>query len=92
MYQITIEENIKRILKTSKFTKTLRPTFGLDRYIDKRMDLEQISYLKDDIFEQLSKYEPRIEVLEIIILPNKNKTELSIVYKEKDKITIFVLE
>ncbi|WP_033915819.1 GPW/gp25 family protein [Campylobacter sputorum] len=71
MYKLTIEENIKRILSTNKYTKTLRPTFGLDHHIDKRMDLKTLSYLKDDIYEQLHTYEPRIKLKEIRLIPTQ---------------------
>ncbi|MBR2147877.1 MAG: GPW/gp25 family protein [Campylobacter sp.] len=67
MYQISIDENISRILKTTKFTKRLRPDFGLERYIDKRADLPTILDLKRELLEQLNRYEPRINPTKLTI-------------------------
>lgn len=85
MYQISINENISRIVKTSKFTKTLRPTFGLDRYIDKQMSLSEILAYKRDLKSQIETYEPRAQEIGIDITPDENgKLETKVTYKVKD--------
>lgn len=61
MHQIEVEENLRRIFITNKYTKTLRPLFGLDRHIDKSADLYNLLALKEDITEQIKKHEPRIQ-------------------------------
>lgn len=83
MYRISIEENIKRIFITNKFTKTLRPYFGLDRHIDKSMQLQNLSYLKEDIITQLRDYEPRINLEKINFELSTNGLELDLVYTKK---------
>lgn len=69
MYQISEFESIRRICKTSKLTKTLRPTFGLDRYIDKKMTLSELLALKRDLKSQILTFEPRVENLKIELSP-----------------------
>lgn len=72
MYQISEFESIRRICKTSKLTKTLRPTFGLDRYIDKKMTLSELLALKRDLKSQILTFEPRVENLKIELTPRTN--------------------
>lgn len=69
MYQISELESIRRICKTSKLTKTLRPTFGIDRYIDKQMTLSELLALKRDLKSQILTFEPRVENLKIELTP-----------------------
>ena len=69
MYQVSEFESIRRICKTSKLTKTLRPTFGLDRYIDKKMTLSELLALKRDLKSQILTFEPRVENLKIELTP-----------------------
>ncbi|MGG7049050.1 MULTISPECIES: GPW/gp25 family protein [unclassified Campylobacter] len=61
-YQISIDENLKRILTTTRTTKTLQPTFGMVRVVDKQMSLNLLSELKQEIISQVKTYEPRIEL------------------------------
>lgn len=85
MYQISIDENISRIAKTSKLTKTLRPTFGLDKHIDRNMTLSRLLEIKRDLKSQIEEYEPRAENLIIDIMPNvNNMIEIRVAYKIKD--------
>lgn len=87
MYQISIDESLRRIFITSKYTKTLRPTFGLDRRIDKQMSLYELRDLKADILEQIALYEPRIEVLGIAFENEQianNKLAIKLSYKVKE--------
>lgn len=85
MYQISINENISRIIKTSKFTKTLRPTFGLDRYIDNQMNLGEILAYKRDLKGQIETYEPRAYDTSIEITSDGNgRLEAKVTYKIKD--------
>ena len=62
MYQISIEQNLNRILTTRKYTLPLCTYFGLsDCYIDKPLSQELMLELKDEILEQLNLYEPRVK-------------------------------
>ncbi|QKG29191.1 GPW/gp25 family protein [Campylobacter sp. RM16187] len=87
MYQIDEIESIKRICKTSKLTKTLRPTFGLDRYIDKKMTLSELLALKRDMKSQILTFEPRVENLKIDLTPRfDNVLDVVISYTAKGDI------
>lgn len=84
MYQINEFESIRRICKTSKLTKTLRPTFGLDRYIDKKMTLSELLALKRDLKSQILTFEPRVENLKIELTPRTdNILDIRIGYTAK---------
>ncbi|EEF14064.1 putative lysozyme [Campylobacter rectus RM3267] len=84
MYQISEFESIRRICKTSKLTKTLRPTFGLDRYIDKKMTLSELLALKRDLKSQILTFEPRVENLKIELTPRAdNILDIRIGYTAK---------
>ncbi|ALV24556.1 phage baseplate assembly protein W [Campylobacter iguaniorum] len=80
MYQISINESLKRISTTSKFTKTLRPTFGLDKFIDKNMSLENLSALKDDLIDQITTFEPRITIDKINFNATSNGLSIDLHY------------
>ncbi len=84
MFLLSIEENIKRILKTNKYTKTLRPLYGLDRHIDKTMSLKNLSALKEDIVTQLETNEPRINLNSIDFENYENNLSVKIQYEEKE--------
>lgn len=61
MYQISIEENLKRILTTTKGTMPLNANFGLsDSYMDRHLSQELQLALKDEVLEQIRLYEPRV--------------------------------
>ena len=87
MYQISEFESIRRICKTSKLTKTLRPTFGLDRYIDKKMTLSELLALKRDLKSQILTFEPRVENLKIELTPRAdNILDIRIGYTAKGEL------
>ncbi|TLD97667.1 hypothetical protein LS71_002700 [Helicobacter jaachi] len=68
MYQLSIEENIKRILQTTKHTVPLCPNLGLSQdFIDKPLTQATLLQLKDEILEQIALYEPRINAKDISI-------------------------
>ena len=87
MYQISEFESIRRICKTSKITKTLLPTFGLDRYIDKKMTLSELLALKRDLKFQILTFEPRVENLKIELTPRAdNILDIRIGYTAKGEL------
>lgn len=68
MYQISIEDNLKRILTTTKGTLPLNPNFGLsDSYIDRHLSQELQLALKDEVLEQIRLYEPRVSADDIVL-------------------------
>lgn len=80
MYQIDVKENLKRIFVTTKYTKTLRPLFGLDNHIDKRGDLFNLLALKNDILDQIAMHEPRIKPTQITFTQDENGVNFDIAY------------
>lgn len=82
VYAISINENIRRILITTRGTKTLRPEFGIPRFIDKRLDLNLKQEIKDEILAQISTYEPRIIVQKITLTQNSSELLMRLEYEE----------
>lgn len=79
MYQISIEENLRRILTTTKGTMPLNANFGLsDSYIDRHLSQELQLALKDELLEQIRLYEPRISVDDIQIESKESHITLHI--------------
>lgn len=68
MYQISIEDNLKRILTATKGTMPLNANFGLsDKYIDRHLSQELQLALKDEVLEQIRLYEPRVSHDDIVL-------------------------
>ncbi len=83
-YEISINENIRRIFLTAKLTKTLRPNFGLSRYIDKSFNLVVLNELKAEIIEQIELFEPRITLKGVEFNGvNGGKLDINLVYEIK---------
>lgn len=62
----------------------MRPTFGLDRYIDKKMTLSELLALKRDLKSQILAFEPRVENLKIELTPRAdNILDIRIGYTAK---------
>ena len=62
----------------------MRPTFGLDRYIDKKMTLSELLALKRDLKSQILTFEPRVENLKIELTPRAdNVLDVKIGYTVK---------
>lgn len=83
-YEISIDENIRRIFLTSKLTKTLRPNFGINRYIDKSFNLVVLNEIKSEIIEQIELFEPRIVLKSIDFNGVVNgKLDINLIYEVK---------
>ena len=83
-YEISVDENIRRIFLTSKLTKTLRPNFGLSRYIDKSFNLVVLNEIKSEIIEQIELFEPRIMLKSIEFNGVVNgKLDINLIYEVK---------
>ncbi|MGP1484895.1 MAG: GPW/gp25 family protein [Campylobacter sp.] len=85
MYQIDVLENLRRIFITNKYSKTLRPLFGLNRHIDKRADLFSLLELKNDILTQISLYEPRINPVLINFTQENGLITCEITYTQENE-------
>lgn len=85
MYQISIDESLRRVLQTKKLTRPLRPTFGLNEYIDKNLDIYSQMNLKNEIILQIKLFEPRIsEVTSIEFEQNLENLIANIKYRAID--------
>ncbi|MGP1579403.1 MAG: GPW/gp25 family protein [Wolinella sp.] len=91
MYQISVKENIRRILTTNKYTKTLRPLFGLSRHIDKQATFYELLSLKEEIREQLERYEPRIKLISVSFSHEDKGIICEITYREEGTTQFFRL-
>lgn len=84
MHQLSIEDNLKRIITTKKYTMPLFSNFGLsDKFIDTTLSNELLLELKDEVLEQIRLYEPRIKVGDIRIECKDSSLILSINTEEE---------
>ncbi|WP_104637160.1 GPW/gp25 family protein [Helicobacter felis] len=62
MYLLSVQENIARLLSTTKGSLVLAPQVGLSAHFIDRSSLEEglILDLKDEVLENLEQFEPRI--------------------------------
>jgi len=67
-----ITNSIATVFTTSPGQKILNPTFGLDlrMYLFEPIDESTAFFIRDDIFNNLSKYEPRVVVNRVSVIPN----------------------
>lgn len=84
MHQLSIEDNLKRIITTKKYTMPLFANFGLsDKFIDTTLSNELLLELKDEVLEQIKLYEPRIKASDIRIECKDSSLILSINTEEE---------
>lgn len=92
VHQISVLENLRRIFITNKYTKTLRPLFGLNKFIDKKADIFNLLELKHDIISQISMYEPRIKPTKINFIHENNEVICEIEFLQDDRTQLLRLE
>jgi len=80
-----IRNSIKNIFTTKKGQKIYDPQFGasLEQHLFERVDDYYAKLIGKEILYNIEKYEPRIEVLKILVLPipDQNEYNISIYYK-----------
>ena len=80
-----IKNSVRNIFSTRKGQKLLTPEFGssLEQYLFEPITEIYARAIGDDILTSLEKYEPRIEVLKVFVLPNpdQNQYNISVAYK-----------
>lgn len=80
MYLLSIEDNISKILKTQKESLPLLSNAGVSKkFIDKQLNKEELHELKEQVLEQILKYEPRVSEADINL--NASLDEVSIEIK-----------
>lgn len=75
-----IKNSIRNILTTRKGQKILNPVFGcsLDQYLFLPLNDVYARAIGDEILTVVQTYEPRIEVLKIVVTPNINELQYEI--------------
>lgn len=80
-----IRNSIRNIFTTRKGQKLLTPEFGssLEQYLFEPITEIYARAIGDDILTAIERYEPRIEVLKVYVLPNpdENQYNISVAYK-----------
>lgn len=79
MKNLTLMENIERIFKTKKYSIPLNPNYGLsydwvDRAFTKELELKIVQ----EISEQITLFEPRLNIDSIEISKKESSLEISI--------------
>jgi len=69
---VAVQNSIVTVFTTSPGQKILNPTFGLDlrSYLFEPITENTAFFIRDDIFNNLSKYEPRVVVRNVSVVPN----------------------
>jgi len=69
-----ISESVLNILNTNTGERIMNPTFGinLDKYLFEPLDPITASFLRDEIEYGLTKFEPRIENIKVIVTPDED--------------------
>lgn len=67
-----VTNSIVTVFTTSPGQKILNPAFGLDlrMYLFEPITENTAFFIRDDIFNNLSKYEPRVVVKNVSVIPN----------------------
>ncbi|PKM82011.1 MAG: baseplate protein [Firmicutes bacterium HGW-Firmicutes-14] len=74
-YEEDIRESIWIILSTSKGERIMRPDFGcgIHDFVFASMDMTTLNMMESSVREALTVWEPRIEVIEVLALPEETE-------------------
>jgi phage baseplate assembly protein W len=80
-----IKNSIRNIFTTRKGQKILTPEFGcsLEQYLFEPITEVYARAIGDDILTAIERYEPRVEVIKILVLPNPYKKKYNIIVAYK---------
>lgn len=84
-----IKQSIRLILSTKAFERVMRPDFGsgLNEFVFKQINNANLILIRKNVEESLIKYEPRIEVLDIVVsasVENPGVLQIEINYKIRE--------
>jgi phage baseplate assembly protein W len=81
-----VKENIKQILLTNPGERIHLPDFGvgLNRYLFEMNDEQLSSVIRQKIIEQVSRYEPLAEIMDIQFKRQDNLMQIRLIYRMKD--------
>ena len=80
-----VKQSIKTLVLTNSSEKPFRPDFGgqISKQLFELADRGRSSILKRNIIENISVYEPRAEVLDVIVTPQPDDNTLDVTIKFK---------
>lgn len=80
-----VKQAIKTLVLTNSFEKPFRPDFGGDirGQLFELADYGQDDIIKDDITSTIERYEPRAEVLDVLVNSQPDRNSISITIKFK---------
>jgi len=83
-----VKENMMQILLTSPGERVMLPDFGvgLRRYVFEMNDEQLATVIKERIINQIAKYQPLAEIIDIQFKMDDNEMKIRIVYRLKDLI------
>jgi phage baseplate assembly protein W len=84
---IAVKRAIVNLIKTPVGTRPFRPEYGstINNYLFANEDAFTIHNIKQSIYETITKFEPRVDVLQVEPLFNDNGLELKITYRIKNR-------
>lgn len=82
--EYAIAASIRNLLLTSHYERPFKPDLGsnIKKFLFEPIDNITTSLIQDSIFETLKNYEPRVNILEVIAIPNfdDNGYDIKIVF------------
>ena len=70
--EYAIAASIRNLLLTSHYERPFKPDLGsnLKKFLFEPIDNVTTSLIQDSIFETIQNYEPRVEISEVVAIPN----------------------
>ena len=86
--EYAIAASIRNLLLTSHYERPFKPDFGsnLKKFLFEPIDNVTTSLIQDSIFETIQNYEPRVEISEVVAIPNfdDNGYDIKVVFFVKN--------
>ena len=81
-----VKENMKQILLTNPGERIMLPDFGvgLRRYLFEMNDEQLATVIREKIVQQIAKYEPLADIIDIQFKQQDNEMRIRITYRIKD--------
>ena len=86
--EYAIAASIRNLLLTSHYERPFKPDLGsnLKKFLFEPIDNVTTSLIQDSIFETIQNYEPRVEISEVVAIPNfdDNGYDIKVVFFVKN--------
>lgn len=88
--ELAIKRSITNLIKTPKGSKPFRPEYGstIFNYLFENQDMFTRHNIKESVYETISMFEPRVDVINVEPTFDDNGVSLKITYKIKNTNTI----